>query len=471
MKKLLLFSVLAYSTISIGQETLFSDNFESGAANWQLNAGTGSNNWILNNVYLGSSGLIPDTPSQPAGVFNAPNSNYMHIYNATYGPLLNAYNASFLADDPSNRDLIQVQNISTVGASDVTISYWYLCGGDPGSAEGKVYYSTNNGTNWTLLATHHSQTTWTQATYTLPAFENQATLKFKFNWTNGNSGSDPAFAIDDVLITGTLGSIVTTAISNVSVPPSSAWCYGTTAMLDVSFTAQGTFNSGNIFNAELSDATGDFTNPTIIGSLSSTATGSHTINASISNTMAAGTNYRVRVTSSNEAAISADNGSNIVIYELPTVSFAQLGTTCVYDEPISLTTATPTGGTYSGTGVSAGEFSNATAGIGTHQIIYTYVDNNGCLNSDTASIIVDACVSIKEVQSNQFSIYPNPAADYLHISGDGITSVVIVDLLGNEVKLFSTAQTTYDVSNLKNGTYLVKVSSQNASKTFKVLIR
>lgn len=471
MKKLLLLSLMAYSTISLAQETLFSDNFESGSSKWTLNGGSGDNMWILNNVFTGVTGIIPNTPSQPVGIQNAPNSYYMHIYSATYGPILNVYNAAFLAGVTSNRDFEQAQNISTLDRTNVTLSYWYLCGGDPGSAEGKVYYSTDNGDTWTLLATHNSTSQWTQETHTLPAFDNQASLKFKFNWINGDTGSDPAFAIDDVLITGTLGSIVTTAISNVSVPPSSAWCYGTTTMLDVSFTAQGSFNSGNIFNAELSDATGDFTNPTIIGSLSSTATGSHTINASISNTMAAGTNYRVRVTSSNEAAISADNGSNIVIYELPTVSFAQLGTTCVYDEPISLTTATPTGGTYSGTGVSAGEFSNATAGIGTHQIIYTYVDNNGCLNSDTASIIVDACVSIKEVQSNQFSIYPNPAKDYLHISGDGITSVVIVDLLGNEVKLFSTAQTTYDVSNLKNGTYLVKVSSQNASKTFKVLIR
>ncbi|HMT30627.1 MAG TPA: T9SS type A sorting domain-containing protein, partial [Bacteroidia bacterium] len=52
----------------------------------------------------------------------------------------------------------------------------------------------------------------------------------------------------------------------------------------------------------------------------------------------------------------------------------------------------PAGGTYSGPGVTAGSFSAASAGIGTHTITYSYTDNNtGCTNTATKTIVVNNC--------------------------------------------------------------------------------
>ncbi|HMT30332.1 MAG TPA: T9SS type A sorting domain-containing protein, partial [Bacteroidia bacterium] len=52
----------------------------------------------------------------------------------------------------------------------------------------------------------------------------------------------------------------------------------------------------------------------------------------------------------------------------------------------------PAGGTYSGPGVTAGSFSAASAGIGTHTITYTYTDNNtGCTNTASKTIVVNNC--------------------------------------------------------------------------------
>lgn len=50
----------------------------------------------------------------------------------------------------------------------------------------------------------------------------------------------------------------------------------------------------------------------------------------------------------------------------------------------------PTGGTYSGTGVSGTNFDASTASVGTHLITYTYTDGDGCTNSASKDINVTA---------------------------------------------------------------------------------
>lgn len=48
----------------------------------------------------------------------------------------------------------------------------------------------------------------------------------------------------------------------------------------------------------------------------------------------------------------------------------------------------PSGGVYSGTGVSGSNFNASAAGVGTHTVTYTYTDANGCSNSASKNIIV-----------------------------------------------------------------------------------
>ncbi len=65
----------------------------------------------------------------------------------------------------------------------------------------------------------------------------------------------------------------------------------------VSYDARGTYNAGNIFNVELSDAAGSFASPVIIGSY--TGTNSSIIGCKLPTTLTGGTNFRVRVSSTN----------------------------------------------------------------------------------------------------------------------------------------------------------------------------
>ena len=83
------------------------------------------------------------------------------------------------------------------------------------------------------------------------------------------------------------------------------------ASVAVAYVTSGTFNNGNIFTAQLSDASGSFATPVAIGT--HTAAGSGTITASIPSSTAAGNHYRIRVVSSSPVIAGSDNGSDLVI--------------------------------------------------------------------------------------------------------------------------------------------------------------
>ncbi|HEX3079771.1 MAG TPA: T9SS type A sorting domain-containing protein, partial [Puia sp.] len=103
-----------------------------------------------------------------------------------------------------------------------------------------------------------------------------------------------------------VNSIVTSTISPLS--------YFQTDPVNVSYTASGTFSAGNIFTAQLSDASGSFVLPIAIGTLASTTSGM--IAATIPLATPAGTGYRIRVVSSNPIIIGSNNGENITINAL-----------------------------------------------------------------------------------------------------------------------------------------------------------
>lgn len=105
-------------------------------------------------------------------------------------------------------------------------------------------------------------------------------------------------------VTVTPQTLTTAAISG------SPFCAGTN--LNVNFTATGIFSSGNVFTAQLSDSTGSFVTPISIGTLTSTAT-SGTIAAVIPANTLHGTQYRMRVVSSNPSINGTDNGSDLII--------------------------------------------------------------------------------------------------------------------------------------------------------------
>jgi gliding motility-associated-like protein len=79
---------------------------------------------------------------------------------------------------------------------------------------------------------------------------------------------------------------------------------------------------------------------------------------------------------------------NIIVHPLPSPMITSLpGPYCV-NSPIVNLTANPTGGIFSGTGVSGNTFNPTAAGVGTHTISYSYTDNNNCSNTVNQDVTV-----------------------------------------------------------------------------------
>lgn len=132
------------------------------------------------------------------------------------------------------------------------------------------------------------------------------------NATNGNNSTSGDF-IYTTTRTVSPHPVVTGSISG------SPFCANTTSIA-IPYIASGVFTPGNVFTAELSDASGSFASPTVIGSLAATATG--TINSTVPLPNVPGTGYRIRVVSSTPAVIGIENSINLSIIPPPTIANA-----------------------------------------------------------------------------------------------------------------------------------------------------
>lgn len=466
MKKLLLAAGVFIAGAAHTQTTLFSDNFESGSSNWTFN-GSGDNSWVVNNAYLGYSPFIVDTPNQPGSFTGAPQSMYLHVVNNTICGMLGACNANFDTGSASNQNAQMASGVSTVGMNTVTVSFWYLCAGASGTSYGSLEYSIDGGGTWINAGNYSGISSWTQATVSLPAWDNQADFRIRFKWQNGGAGLDPAFAVDEMSISATPGGGSTSIATSTGLTPSS-WCYGTTTNMSVPFTSSGTFSAGNVYTAQLSDATGSFASPTAVGTLSSTAN-TGTISAVIPGSVPVGSGYRIRVVSSNPATTGSDNGSNLVINALPTVSLGTFSAVCNTDPMFTLTGGAPAGGNYSGTGITANVFEPAVAGAGTHLITYTYVDGNACSASAQQSITVNNCSSLNELDGLSVLVYPNPASESFSIQTEvQIETLSLLDIEGRVVRSY-TKKNDCSLEGLAPGSYFIQISDEKAQLIIKLI--
>jgi endonuclease I len=128
----------------------------------------------------------------------------------------------------------------------------------------------------------------------------------------------------------TAGGPTTVSVSTVS---STSYCVGDA--INISFTVTGTINTGNTYSLQLSDSTGNFATPTVIGSLTSTSL-SGTINTIIPANTHSGNAYRVRVNASNPATTGNTNATNIAIHLLPVAKTHGSGSEICNGESLSI---------------------------------------------------------------------------------------------------------------------------------------
>lgn len=104
-----------------------------------------------------------------------------------------------------------------------------------------------------------------------------------------------------------------------------------------------------------------------------------------------------------------------------------------------------------------------------------YNGNNEQGNPVVIRFDVNGLLSLTEVNSTSLSVYPNPASSVVTVSNaSSIERVEIVNLLGQKVYENATLGGTtaqINVSSLENGSYVLRVYSENGVKTSKLIVR
>ncbi len=129
-----------------------------------------------------------------------------------------------------------------------------------------------------------------------------------FSWSSGINASQGSLnASQNIVPCGLGGNTITTGA--VTGGPFNVDCT-TGDNGTIAFTSTGTFNAGNVFTVQLSDAAGSFASPTDIGTLSgASAEGvdpSSTISFTIPPGTSTGASYEIRIISSNPSATSGN---------------------------------------------------------------------------------------------------------------------------------------------------------------------
>ncbi len=172
----------------------------------------------------------------------------------------------------------------------------------------------------------------------------------------------------------------------------------------------------------------------------------------------------------------------ITVNALPAVDLTPFASSvCDNGGPVTLVDGTPTGGMFSGLGVTGNMFDPSVTGQGMWTITYTVTDANNCNNSDSEVITVDLCTGIASNDSQVISLYPNPTTGMftLNINNANTNHVVIsiVDMQGKIVynesdkNVSSQYNKQIDLSDLAKGIYYVKLNIGSDVQIQKLIVQ
>lgn len=199
---------------------------------------------------------------------------------------------------------------------------------------------------------------------------------------------------------------------------------------------------------------GTSVNLTATGAISySWNTGATTNTISVSPTSL--TNYTVIGT--NTLGCSNTKTLSVTVNALPTVSLATIvSPLCVNNSSVSLS-GSPSGGIYSGPGVSGASFNPSVSGAGTFTVTYNYTAVNTCSASATRTVSVSLCTSLTEaIEANAgINVYPNPNNGEFTILIPTKGTYTIINAIGQTVEMIDLTEDaqSINVSGLSQGIY------------------
>ena len=176
----------------------------------------------------------------------------------------------------------------------------------------------------------------------------------------------------------------------------------------------------------------------------------------------------------NNGGCTGTASHEVYVKLIPTVDFTVNNPLVCANDAMITFTANPSGGTFSGTGVTMGDMFDPSVGVGSYPITYQVPVNNGCIATATQTIDVMLCTGISNaVSSGSLKLYPNPTATDVTISSDKqMTSVLVYDFTGKLVRIVeaNSFEMKIDMSALATGFYTFTITmSDKTQSTMKVV--
>jgi len=189
--------------------------------------------------------------------------------------------------------------------------------------------------------------------------------------------------------------------------------------LKVAYQKSGTYNAGNIFKVQLSNSSGSFSSPVVIGSF--TSTGSGVISCPIPAGTPAGTKYRLRMLSTNPVVTGTTSTDSLIVkaaHPIPTITPSGAVSVCMG----STTNLTASNGFESylwNTGKTTKQITVGTAG----SYLVNVVDSGGCTGTSAPVTVTikKAPDSIKTITGPTSVTANQTGVTYAITSAAGVT--------------------------------------------------
>jgi hypothetical protein len=260
---------ISYRPIAIGNGpivapvNIYTIDFNSGVPGWTMNQvmgpeGTDANFFTVSANEGGTqstfppatAGITPNAGSPTScGLVNANATLHVtSVFNPGGGAAYDAGGLCGIFFCPQANRQCSTPSINTTGFAGLELLFDYIENGQTTLDNASVYYSTNAGGSWTLLddmpktaTACGGQGVWVTRTLALPAScDNITTLRIAFRWINNDdgAGSDPSFAVDNVIVRQAAPTAIFTAEyfpSNPQVPYGNVLVPTLTALSDCEY--------------------------------------------------------------------------------------------------------------------------------------------------------------------------------------------------------------------------------------------
>ena len=209
---------------------------------------------------------------------------------------------------------------------------------------------------------------------------------------------------------------------------------------------------------------------TLYGSGAETYIWNHSVTDNVAFVPSATLTYMVTGTDLNGCKKS--DSLEIIVHLLPVVTISTPPiTVCVDAAPIILS-GTPSGGTWSGSGITGNTFTPSAADSGVQLIIYSYIDSNICSASDSVNITVNLCAGIEESLSDiAVKVYPNPNNGNFSLDLNASSEIIIYNLLGAVIlsQNMPAGKNTVDLGSYPNGIYMITAIKDGNRKMIRLI--